>query len=203
MRGFLNWPLFSFGDHYYSWAEYNGVELRVEARCFRKELRLKILKLWGLAVLVHQLLKFNRVLLQERSILHFPLLSFWKPVRIFFLKIAFKSALILKRSGFLDIFKGEGIDFILSQTFSFKALIKFKWNPPSLKICSWVFDLLPLAIGKTSFINAAVLILALSSLIMGFQGAIAFKYSHISAPKYLIMPRHSAQWCAFATLQSR
>ena len=44
---------------------------------------------------------------------------------------------------------------------------KLKINPSSSKACSWVFNLLLLQIWKASFINAACLISALSSLILG------------------------------------
>ena len=38
-----------------------------------------------------------------------------------------------------------------------------------------------LATGKVGFINAAALVSALFSLILGFQGAVAFKFSRFSA----------------------
>ena len=61
-----------------AWAENTGVEL--ETRHFRKELRLEILKLRGIVVVFHQFSKLKRILFQERSIFHFPLLGFLKPV---------------------------------------------------------------------------------------------------------------------------
>ena len=71
--------MFSFGIIVIeAWGENNNVEL--ETRHFRKELRLKILKLRGIVVVVHQFSKLKRILFQERSIFYFPFLGFWKPV---------------------------------------------------------------------------------------------------------------------------
>ena len=79
-------PLFSFGIIFIqAWGENNNVEL--ETRHFRKELRLKILKLRGIVVVVHQFSKLKQILFQERSIFHFPLLGLMKPVE--FLKNRF------------------------------------------------------------------------------------------------------------------
>ena len=59
--------------------------------------------------------------------------------------------------------------------------LKSKINPSSLKPRSWVSHLLLLAIEKANFINAAALVSALSSLIMGFSRRECIQISRFSA----------------------
>ena len=59
--------------------------------------------------------------------------------------------------------------------------LKLKINPSSSKTRSWVSYLLLLAIEKANFVNAAALVSALSSLIMGFSRRDSIQISRFSA----------------------
>ena len=59
--------------------------------------------------------------------------------------------------------------------------LKLKINPSSSKTRSWVSYLLLLAIEKANFVNAAALVSALSSLIMGFSRREYIQISRYSA----------------------
>ena len=113
-------------------------------------------------VVVHQFSKLKRILFQERSIFYFPLLdaglSFWK--------IAFEIGLHTKNVRFSSFSKAreESLYFLKLPLFKLKLRI----NPSSKKTRSWISQFLPLAIEKPNFMNAAELVSALSSLIMGF-----------------------------------
>ena len=125
-------------------------------------------------VAVHQFPKLKRILFQERSIFYFPLLdaglSFWK--------IAFEIGLHTKNVRFSSFSKAreESLYFLKLPLFKLKLRI----NPSSKKTRSWISQFLPLAIEKPNFMNAAELVSALSSLIMGFSRRECIQISRFS-----------------------
>ena len=80
---FLNRLLFRIGNHCYSVMGWKQYGIRPSTPHFWMELRLKILELKGIVVILHQFSKSKRILFQERSIFHFPLLGFRKLVWVF------------------------------------------------------------------------------------------------------------------------
>ena len=124
------------------------------------QIQLAVFKPKRTVVPVHQFLNFKRILVNKRSIFHFPFVGFLNSVNILRNSLL-KTAPIHKKANFTVFSSAKEHPLCLLNLLRFS--LKMQLQHSSSKIRAWVVRFLLIEIREASFINATGPILAFSS----------------------------------------